>query len=212
MDKKEKVICCFVGLAGLLAAALAFGAEGTREDKSPDADIPDTDCEFPTTESTTLGLVAAHALLFAQLYVSIAAKCCCHKGPRPSNSRWKPALCSFVVSWVICVIVFLFLLTADVLNNQRGGESTDSDYFFCLVRPGVFSVAGILSLITVALGIFYFISVSRRKNELSTWAHPAVPSQAGIALGQPQFPQPTAPTIQGPVFVHEDTHMRRQYA
>ncbi|KAK6926139.1 DESIGUAL/Modifying wall lignin-1/2, partial [Dillenia turbinata] len=166
MDKNEKVICCLVGLAGLLAAALAFGAEGTREDKSPDADIPDASCEFPTTESTTLGLVAAHALLFAQLCVSIAAKCCCcHRGPRPSNSKWKLALSSFVVSWVICVIVYLFLLTADVLNNQRGGESTASDYFFCLVTPGVFSGAGILSLVTVALGIFYFISVSRKLSD-----------------------------------------------
>ncbi|KAK6926137.1 DESIGUAL/Modifying wall lignin-1/2 [Dillenia turbinata] len=212
MDRSDKILCGVVGFLGFLTAVLAFIAEGTKVKQSQVKYESDTTCIFPTSDSpaSTLGLIAALTLLLAQIIVSVAARCfCCYRGPYPSNSSWTLALISFIVSWVTFAIAILILLTASALNAQNGEESTETNYYYChVVRPGVFSGAGILSIVTVALGIFYYLVPSPRKNE---WANPAIPTQGDIAMAQPQFPQPAAQTTQDPVFVHEDTYMRRQY-
>ncbi|KAK6936572.1 DESIGUAL/Modifying wall lignin-1/2 [Dillenia turbinata] len=209
MDSNDKVLCGLVGFLGFLTAVLAFIAEGTQFKSSQVVYVSETECIFPSSESpaSTLGLAAALTLLLAQIIVSVAARCfCCYRGPYPSNSTWILALISFIVSWVAFAIAFLILLTAAALNTR-----TDTYYYCHAVRAGVFSVAGVLSIVTVALGIFYYLAPSPRKNESSSWANPAIPTQGGIAMAQPQFPQPSAQTTQGPVFVHEDTYVRRQY-
>ncbi|CAL5367898.1 unnamed protein product [Camellia sinensis] len=131
------------------------------------------------------------------------------------------------------VIAFLLLLTGAALNDQHGEETMYFGNYYCyVVKPGVFAGAAVLSLASVILGIAYYLALNSVKDSNdSSWGGPP-PNQSGIAMGQPHpppnaqaFPPPTAqayppptaqayppPNTQTPVFVHEDTYMRRQFA
>jgi len=103
------------------------------------------------------------------------------------------------------VIGFLLLLTGAALNDQRGEESVYFGYYYCyVVKPGVFAGGAILSLASAAFGIVYYISLTEKKNGIQ---YP-YPNQGVIAMAQPQIP---SQTNQDPVFVHEDTYVRRQF-
>lgn len=106
------------------------------------------------------------------------------------------------------VIAFLLLLTGAALNDQHGEESMYFGNYYCyVVKPGVFAGGAVLSLASVTLGILYYLTLHSAKNS-GLWGNSSVPQEGGIAMGQPQFlPQRT----QEPVFVHEDTYMRRQF-
>lgn len=108
------------------------------------------------------------------------------------------------------VIAFLLLLTGAALNDQHGEEGMYFGNYYCyVVKPGVFAGGAVLSLASVTLGILYYLTLqSAKNNNTNLWGSSSVPHQGGIAMGQPQFPQQST---QEPVFVHEDTYMRRQF-
>ncbi|GKV27314.1 hypothetical protein SLEP1_g36500 [Rubroshorea leprosula] len=168
-----------------------------------------TQCSYPSSPAFGLGLTAAVALLIAQIIINGSTGCiCCKRSPEPWNSNWTRALICFVTSWFTFVIAFLLLLTGAALNDEHGEQTVYFGNYYCyVVKPGVFSCGALLSLVSVTLGILYYLTINLRKTSNGTWGS-AVPNQGGIAMGQPQFPpQSTA----GPVFVHEDTYMRRQF-
>ena len=110
------------------------------------------------------------------------------------------------------VIAFLLLLTGAALNDQHGDESAYFNYYCYVVKPGVFAGGAMLSLASVALGIIYYLTLTSAKNGDSLWGNPSTPNQGGIAMGQPQIPPGLAQSsTQDPVFVHEDTYIRRQF-
>lgn len=109
------------------------------------------------------------------------------------------------------VIAFLLLLTGAALNDQHGVESMYFGNYYCyVVKPGVFAGGAVLSLASVTLGILYYLTLTAAKNSNTPWVSNVANNQGGIAMGQPQFP-PQPQTSQDPVFVHEDTYMRRQF-
>ncbi|KAL3342425.1 hypothetical protein AABB24_026443 [Solanum stoloniferum] len=207
MERKSIIICGVVGFLGLLSAVTGFAAEATRI-KGSQVQVPTpTECVYPRSPALGLGLTASVALMVAQIIINVASGCvCCRKGQHQSASNWTLALICFVVSWFTFVIAFLLLLTGAALNDQHGDESLYFGNYYCyVVKPGVFAGAAILSLASVALGITYYLSLTSAKNINDPWRPPA-PSQGGITMGHPQFPSQTS---QEPVFVHEDTYMRR---
>ncbi|KAL8551223.1 hypothetical protein ACS0TY_000346 [Phlomoides rotata] len=209
MERRVVIVCCVVGFLGLLSAATGFAAEAKRI-KSNQVKFPSPgECVYPRSPALVLGLTAAVFLMIAQLIINVATGClCCYKGPHRSNSKWTLALICFVVSWFTFIIAFLLLLTGAALNEQHGEESLYMGNYYCyVVKQGVFAAASVLSLACVALGIFYYLSLTLQKSGSDTLVMSVPPSQGGIAMGQPQFPTQTA---QAPVFVHEDTYMRRQ--
>lgn len=106
------------------------------------------------------------------------------------------------------VIAFLLLLTGAALNDEHGVESMYFGNYYCyVVKPGVFAGGAVLSFASVTLGILYYLTLTSAKNNTPLWGSSA-PNQGGIAMGQPQFPPQNS---QDPVFVHEDTYMRRQF-
>ena len=108
------------------------------------------------------------------------------------------------------VIAFLLLLTGAALNDQHGEENLYFGSYYCyVVKPGVFAGAAILSLASVTLGIFYYLTLTSGKEGNEAWGSHVPPSRGAIAMGQPQFPPHN--TEAPPVFVHEDTYMRRQF-
>uniref|UniRef100_A0A5B6ZRW9 Transmembrane protein n=1 Tax=Davidia involucrata TaxID=16924 RepID=A0A5B6ZRW9_DAVIN len=209
MERKVLVVCTVAGFLGLLAAALGFAAEAKRI-KGSQVQALSPVCVYPRSPALALGLTAAVALMIAQIIINVASGCiCCRRGPRQSNSNWTLALVCFVVSWFTFVIAFLLLLTGAALNDQHGEENMYFGNYYCyVVKPGVFAGAAVLSLASVVLGIIYYLTLTSAKNENDPWGGPAPPNQSGIAMGQPQFPPQNT---QDPVFVHEDTFMRRQF-
>ncbi|KAL3846024.1 hypothetical protein ACJIZ3_003427 [Penstemon smallii] len=210
MEKRVIVVCCVVGFLGLLSAATGFAAEAKRV-KGDQVQFPSPSvCIYPRSPALGLGLTAAISLLIAQIIISIATGCiCCRKGSHQLNSNWTLALVCFVVSWFTFVIAFLLLLTGAALNEQHGEENLYFGNYYCyVVKPGVFGGAAFLSLASVMLGIVYYLALISEKN---TNSDPSFPTrnQGGIAMGQPQFPPPSHNT-QDPLFVHEDTYVRRQ--
>ncbi|XP_062001365.1 protein VASCULATURE COMPLEXITY AND CONNECTIVITY [Rosa rugosa] len=209
MEKKVLLVCCVAGLLGLLSAATGFGAEATRIKGSQVQFVNASQCEYPRTAALGLGFTAAVALMVAHIIINVSTGCiCCKRIPRPSNSNWTVALICFVVSWFSFVIAFLLLLTGSALNDRHGVESMYFGSYYCyVVKPGVFAGGAVLSLASVTLGIFYYMTLNSAKNNDNLCGN-AVQGPA-IAMGQPQFPAQN--NTQDPVFVHEDTYMRRQF-
>ncbi|KAL2921514.1 Na(+)/H(+) antiporter NhaA 1 [Bienertia sinuspersici] len=103
-------------------------------------------------------------------------------------------------------LLLLFALSYPALNDQHGVENEYLSYYYCyVVKPGVFAVAAVLCITSVALGIMYYLTISSGKD--NPFGGPTAPNQSGIAMGQAQVP----PTSRDPVFVHEDTYARRQF-
>ncbi|WRX24502.1 DESIGUAL/Modifying wall lignin-1/2 - like 7 [Theobroma cacao] len=184
MERKAIVLCNVVGFLGILSAVTGFAAEATRIQASQVKFISPTQCQYPRSPALGLGLTAAVALLIAQIIINSA-------------------------TGFTFVIAFLLLLTGSALNDQHGEESVYFGNYYCyVVKPGVFAGGAVLALASVTLGIFYYLTVNMAKDSTGPWGNAPVPNQGGIAMGQPQFPPQSS---QDPVFVHEDTYIRRQF-
>ncbi|KAJ0243686.1 Uncharacterized protein HA466_0197080 [Hirschfeldia incana] len=209
MEKRKVVMCGVLSLLGLLSAVTAFAAEATRIKKSQVTVTTSdsyTQCSYNRSPAYNLGFASAIFLMMAQIISSVGSGCfCCRKGPSPTRTKWILALVSFIVSWFTFVIAFLVLLTGASLNGEHIQETKTADHYFCyIVRAGVFSIGAILSLFTVGLGIVYYLCLNSVKQNV---AATTTPVNQGIAMGQPQIPE----RVEDPVFVHEDTYMRRQF-
>jgi hypothetical protein len=220
MERRVAAVCIFVGFLGLLSAALGVAAEAKRIKGSEVQTTSSSECLYPRSPALGLGLGAALALTIAQITINVATGClCCRRGPRhQTNPNWTLALICFLVSWFTYVIAFLLLLTGAALNDQHGEESAYFGNYNCyVVKPGVFGGAAMLSIASVVLGVVYYVAIAPTKNNImnnNNINHPMPnsnpnqnPTADGIAMGHPQFP----PVPQNPVFVHEDTYMRRQF-
>ncbi|XVE62233.1 hypothetical protein DITRI_Ditri06bG0101500 [Diplodiscus trichospermus] len=211
MERKSLVLCSIVAFLGVLAAATGFAAEATRIKASEVKVVSTTQCSYPRSPALGLGLTAAAALLIAQIIINSATGCiCCRRTSQTWNSNWTKALIFYVVSWFTFVIAFLLLLTGSALNDQHGEESVYFGNYYCyIVKPGVFAGGAVLAVASIILGILYYLTLNMAKNTTGPWGNAPVPNQGGIAMGQPQFPPPQS--SQDPVFVHEDTYIRRQF-
>ena len=83
------------------------------------------------------------------------------------------------------------LIAGAARNNGSGSGTTYSGGYYYLecyyARPGVFAAGGALSGVSVLLGIFYFLSMSKDANKRPGTSAPNGQDQ-GVAVGQPQFP------------------------
>lgn len=212
MERKALAVCSVVGFLGLLLLATGFAAEGTRVKVDEVIQVSSTTCKYPRSPAMGLGLTASLSLLLAQVTINVSTGCvCCVRGARPPASKWRTAVICFVISWFTFVIGFLLLLSGAALNGRHSEESYYFGYEMCYVlKPGVFAVATIVSAASLALGLLYYLILNSAKNDPTVWGNPSIP-QANIAMGQPQFPPPPPQRTGDPIFVHEDTYMRRQY-
>ncbi|CAN1160183.1 Protein MODIFYING WALL LIGNIN-2 [Linum perenne] len=224
MERKAILLSSLVSLLGLLSATSGFAAEATRIKASQVQFTTTTQCAYPRSPALPLGLTSAVSLMLAQLIINVATGCiCCRRTPNPSNSNWTIASICFVVSWFTFVVAFLLLLTGAALNDQHGEESMYFGNYYCyVVKPGVFAGGAVLALVSVTLGIIYYLTLNSAKTSAQWWGNRGTPTttatttgaamnQSGIAMGHPQFPVQGGGSTQDPVFVHEDTYMRRQF-
>ncbi|KAH7853378.1 hypothetical protein Vadar_001723 [Vaccinium darrowii] len=214
MERKAKLVCSVVGFLGLLSAVLSFAAEGTKTTTSQIRPTPDG-CVSPSSPAVGLGFAAAVVLLIAQTIITVTTvRICCRQGcSYRSKSCLILAVICFVVSWITFVIASLMIITGALLNQRDEVDSLNFDECSVLLpvlQPGVFAGAAVLSLTSLALGIVYYLVMDSTKIRNGSWAGTVATAsnQSGIAMAQPQFPPPDT---QAPVFVHEDTYMRRQF-
>ncbi|KFK25935.1 hypothetical protein AALP_AA8G182200 [Arabis alpina] len=208
MERRKVVMCGVLTLLALLSAVTAFAAEATRVKRSQVKFVKSdslTKCSYSRSPAFDLGFTSALFLMMAQIIVSIASGCiCCRKGPAPSRSNWVIAVICFIISWFTFIVAFLVLLTGAALNDEHREETMYAGTYFCyIVKPGVFSIGSVLSLVTIALGIVYYLCLNSSKHNFAATTNQG----GGIAMGQPQIPE----RVEDPVFVHEDTYMRRQF-
>ncbi|CAA6669552.1 unnamed protein product [Spirodela intermedia] len=191
MERKALVVSVSVGFLGILSAALGFAAEGKRI-KASDVQVTTRgECVYPKSLALSLGLGSVIALIIAQAIINSVAGCiCCKQRPHASGTNWTIGLISFIFSWITFIVAFLLLLTGAALNDQRG--------------PGVFSGGAVLSLISVSLGVLYYLAIASSKQ---LEGRGGAQINQGIAMGNPQIP----PQSSQPVFVHEDTYNRQQF-
>ncbi|CAJ2642361.1 uncharacterized protein LOC123917763 [Trifolium pratense] len=210
MERKVMIVCCVVAFLGLLSAATSFAAEATRIKGNQIQFISPNQCKYPRSPALPLGFTAAMSLMISQIVINISTGCiCCRKSLRIPDANWSVALVCFVLSWFTYVIAFLLLLTGAALNDQRGEENVYLGTYYCyVVKPGVFAGGAILSLASVAFGIVYYVTLMEGKKASNPFDESSYPNQGTIAMGQPQIP---AQTSHDPVFVHEDTYIRRQF-
>ncbi|XP_058182847.1 uncharacterized protein LOC131300855 [Rhododendron vialii] len=196
MERKVIVICSILGLLGLLSAATDFAAEAMRTKGSQIQPTSPT-CTYSSSTALVLGFISNMALSVAQIIINVTTGCfCCKRDPHLSDSD--PTLAH------ICCVVSGFTFVIALLLYY-------GSYYCYLVWPGVFAGAAMLSLATVMLNIVYYLVLYLAKNKTDAsrvGPAAAAPNHAGIALGQAQFPPPNT---QAPVFVHEDTYIRRQF-
>ncbi|XP_076941883.1 protein MODIFYING WALL LIGNIN-1-like [Bidens hawaiensis] len=196
MDRRSIVVCTVAGFLGLVSALLGFIAEAKRIKGSQVEFSSPSECVYPQSPALALGLTAAVSLMIAQIVINVATGCICCIREHPSTLNWTLGLLCFVISWFTFVLAFLLLLSGASLNDEHGEENIYFGNYYCyVVKPGVFAGAASLSLVSVILGIIYYLTF----NSSST----KVVSQTGIAMGQPH-------PNQDPVFVHQDTYDRRQ--
>ncbi|KAG6650109.1 hypothetical protein CIPAW_06G020000 [Carya illinoinensis] len=163
-------ILTVVGFLGMVSFAAGFAAEFTRVKASQVRITRFSGCVYPSSPAMVLGLVAAVALLMAQIIINVSAGCgCCKRSPRSSNSTSTKHVALCVFSWITFVAAFILLLAGAALNNKRdAGESSYSGYYSCyVVKPGVFAGGG--------------------QGEISL-----------IPMGQPQFPPKSTQEPVGP--------------
>ncbi|CAL9189050.1 unnamed protein product, partial [Musa hybrid cultivar] len=205
MEKNVAMICAAVSFLGLLSAALGFAAEATRIRVSDVQTSTLGQCTYPRSPSLALGLIAAVALMISQAIISTVAGCiCCKKYPNPSDTNWTIGMIAFVASRVTFIIALVLLLSGAALNDKWGQERVYFGKYCYVVESGVFTGGAVLSLASVALGIFYYVSSTLPKNiQVSN------PQQnQGISLGHSNILPGTQTTL---VFVHEDTYIRQQF-
>lgn len=197
------IVCSIVGILGIISAILGFLAEATRIKASDVQPRASGRCHYPKSPALSFGLGAAVSLMVAQAIINTVAGClCCRRNSPPSTSvNWSLALISYTVSWIAFIIAFLLLLTGAALNDQKSEESMYFGDYCYVVKPGVFSAGAVLSLASVALGIFYYFTLSLLKRGVDSQQN-----GRGITMGQPVIPAQS----EQPVFVHEDTYNRQQ--
>ncbi|KAK9732483.1 hypothetical protein RND81_04G003200 [Saponaria officinalis] len=210
MNTKSVVMCSFVIFLGLLSTLLGFLAEAKRI-KVSQVKI-DSGRVCPGSPAYGLGATSALCLLLAQLIISIQTGIfCCRRHIYASIMHWIVSVLCYTVSSFTFLVAFILLSGGAALNSKYEAQQvyfeSDGTYSCYVVATGVFAVASVLSFASVTFGILYLLTISSVKNVDSPFNSTTSPDQGGIAMGQPQVP----PISHDPVFVHEDTYVRRQF-
>ncbi|KAK4784907.1 hypothetical protein SAY86_001596 [Trapa natans] len=200
MDRKPLLICSVIGFLGLLSAASGFAAEATRIKASSLQLIAPTQCAYPQSPALALGLTAAFLLMMTQIAINVATWYTCRdkKSSQLSNHSWTIALGCLATSWFTSAVAFFLLLTAAAMNERHSEDNSNFKNYYCyIVKPGVFAAGAALSLVSVILGMLYYLIFT---------------SQQESDAADSGLPEPHIQRRRDPVFVHEDTYMRRQSA
>lgn len=183
MEQLRFLICLVVGFLGLLAFVLGIVAEVKRVRVGDIAILDDGTCLYPTSPAEALGIVSALALLVAVVIVNAAAGCvCCCGGTYRSSCKKAIAIICLVVSWLTFLSAFSTLMVGAIVSGQHKTSIDSQGYYTCAyIKSGYFAGGAVLGLISVPLGIIYYILASEvKKSSVGGPTH-----NQNIAMAQP---------------------------
>ncbi|GLJ23826.1 hypothetical protein SUGI_0452480 [Cryptomeria japonica] len=177
----------------MIAFVLGIAAEA-KHNKADEVRLNESGrCTYPRSPAFAMGVVAALALMMAQLVTNVAAGClCCGRHVHyqaPLNTSI--AIICLILSWVTFIISFSVLLAGAALNDQHNEDEAFFSTYCYVVKTGVFAGGAVLSLVTVVLDIIYYTIASAVKNS-AAWMHEnqdvsMTQSQSGTQNTQPVF-------------------------
>ncbi|TYI71108.1 hypothetical protein E1A91_D08G271500v1 [Gossypium mustelinum] len=197
MEKNGIIICFVVILLGIISAITGFAAESTRVKTSQVTIDASGQCVYPKNSAHALGLISALMLLIAKIIINVATGCfCCRKTDQSRSSNQIKPLVFYIAFWITFVIAIGLLLIGAAFNERnKNAIVRDSMYYCRVVKPGIFAVGAILAVISLIVGILYYVTLNSKVNA-------SLPNQGGIVMVQPQFPQ------ENPGFVHGYTYSK----
>ncbi|KAJ7537162.1 hypothetical protein O6H91_12G100900 [Diphasiastrum complanatum] len=194
MQGSALLICGSIALLGIISAALGFVAEATHIQADQVKNI-NGQCIYPKSPALVLGVIAAFAILLAQVLSNLTGGCICRNrglnGTYMSNSSRSVGILCLVMSWITFFNAFVLLLAGASLQIQDQITHFWSNRDCLVVKPGVFAGGAILALATAILGIIYYLITCDIKK--ATYVAP----QPGIAFGQTYGFQNGPPLPQG---------------
>uniref|UniRef100_A0ACD5TFF7 Uncharacterized protein n=1 Tax=Avena sativa TaxID=4498 RepID=A0ACD5TFF7_AVESA len=198
MDQTMIIVSAIVGSLGLLSAILGFSAEGTKLTLS-DLLWGDGVCYYPHNPALALGVCAVIFLIIAQVTFAVVGGCCgcCKSRAMPSETNRIIGVVCAIVSWIAAVIAFGLLVQGAALNATGAREASALGLCY-VIKDGIFAGAAVLTLAATALGLTSYILLRRQPGAAAaapkTGGGEQLPAgAAGIAMGQPQFPQQSPP-------------------
>ncbi|XP_076932494.1 uncharacterized protein LOC143598059 [Bidens hawaiensis] len=168
MRCKTILVGILVASLGIAVAVAGFGAEATRVKRSQLKLVFDglePECEYPSSPAMGLAIAATMALLLARVIITSATVGCCSCCIPTPNAHIFGRVC-IVISWITSSIaVVLFIAGAKLISQKDVKRDTDGVYYCYTIKPGVFSAAGIIGLLSVLLGlVYYFLYVWDRSS------------------------------------------------
>ncbi|XP_020200941.1 uncharacterized protein [Aegilops tauschii subsp. strangulata] len=193
MDQRMIIVSSIMGSLGVLSAILGFSAEGTKLTVWTVYRYRGV-CLYPQNPALGLGVCAAIFLIVGQIIFAVVGGCCgcCKSRAIPSETNRVIGVVCAVFSWIAAVVAFGLLVEGAKWNDT--GTRYSSGYGGCYVlKDGIFAGGAVLTLVATALGLTSYIMLSTQPAATATATAAATPplGGAGIAMGQPQFPQPS---------------------
>lgn len=184
MDKTTIIVFAVVGSLGLLSAILGFAAEGAKRTKRCELDLYDLYYSSNSSSAAVgLGVCGAILLVITQVTVAAIGGCCgcCKSRAIPSETKRIVGVVCAVFSWITAVIAFVLFLDGAIVESNC-----------VLVRGGFFASAGVLTLITTALGMTSYFMLRAQPDEPAAPAARRPPGPAGGDEPTPIVGVPTA--------------------
>uniref|UniRef100_A0A0E0HEY6 Uncharacterized protein n=1 Tax=Oryza nivara TaxID=4536 RepID=A0A0E0HEY6_ORYNI len=194
MDKTTIIVSAVVGSLGLLSAILGFAAEGAKRTKAmiiyvfnfQRCELDLYDLYYSSNSSSAavgLGVCGAILLVITQVTVAAIGGCCgcCKSRAIPSETKRIVGVVCAVFSWITAVIAFVLFLDGAIVESNC-----------VLVRGGFFASAGVLTLITTALGMTSYFMLRAQPDEPAAPAARRPPGPAGGDEPTPIVGVPTA--------------------
>ncbi|KAK1419098.1 hypothetical protein QVD17_28256 [Tagetes erecta] len=192
MESKTILISIVLAALGIAAAVAGFAAEATKVKRSQLKVVYvglEPVCEYPSSPAMGLAIAATVALVIARTIItSTTGGCCSCCQPIPNAPKF--ARVSIVISWITSSIAVILFIAGAKLSSEKGVELESNGVYYCYtVKPGVFSAAGIMGLVSVLLGlVYYFIYVLAQ-------ARAANKSRADLELEKPPVTDGKKPSI-----------------
>ncbi|XP_076886792.1 uncharacterized protein LOC143536755 [Bidens hawaiensis] len=166
MRCKTILVGILVATLGIAVAVAGFAAEATRVKRSQLKLVFDglePECEYPSSPAMGLAIAATMALVLARVIITSATVGCCSCCIPTPNGPIFGRVC-IVISWITSSIAVILFIAGAKLSSQKDVKTdTDGVYYCYTIKPGVFSAAGIIGLVSVLLGlIYYFLYVLDR--------------------------------------------------
>ncbi|KAM0832921.1 hypothetical protein ACQ4PT_064625 [Festuca glaucescens] len=154
-------------------------------------------CYYPQNPALALGVCAAIFLIIAQVVFAVVGGCCgcCKSRAMPSETNRIIGVVCAIVSWIAVVIAFA-LFVRGAASNQTGARDATTLGLCYVLKDGIFAGAAVLTLAATALALTSYILLRRQPDTAAAAAGPKAQlpvGAAGIAMGQPQFPQQSPP-------------------